>query len=419
MKIYWDASAQEKNITVDGKTEEYYMQKMVDDILRKPFPSLITNYRNNPACDLQTIVKDSNSKSCDLHLALHTNAGGGTGVEAWVNMNNPRAVELATKGCQKLAAIMGIPNRGVKDGIKQGLLAIKGTAATAVLFELCFHDNASDLDKLKTHWNEVVDCIHGLAVGFLKTNVHALEYSPNAYSFKVDLGIPNKLETVLAIVKSRGAVAGVNLGFFDMAGKAEHYGLLMLDGVIKNPPNYTWECWLTKDNKFVVQDIATNAQIPLDAQWAVGLSFPLVVNGKKNLDGSEKFDHAKRKEPRTAIGQKANGNIVMVAVDSPGMTADELADLMLSLGCMNAINADGGGSTTMVQDGKIINKPENGERAVGSVLLVYPKNQPVTWEERVMKRLYDEKIINSEHNPKDNVTWAELAAVVGEVLDRC
>lgn len=249
-----------------------------------------------------------------------------------------------------------------------------------------------------------------------QTNVHVMEFSPSQYDFKVDLGTPKKLETVSEIVKMRGAHAGINLGFFDMSGKAEHYSLLMRDGKIENPPNHVMECWYTKDNKLIVQDISTNQQVPLDAQWAVGLSFSLIIDGKKDIRNYEKFPHYKRKEPRTAIGQKANGNIILVAVDSPGMTADELADYMLSLGCVVAINADGGGSTTMVKEGKVINNPEYGkERSVGSVLLVYPKG---SWKDDVMNRMYQEKIINSPHNPDSPVTWAELAAVIGKVLDR-
>jgi exopolysaccharide biosynthesis protein len=54
------------------------------------------------------------------------------------------------------------------------------------------------------------------------------------------------------------------------------------------------------------------------------------------------------------------------------MSLAELADAMIHLGAYDAMNFDGGGSTTMVIDGKVVNHPsdQSGERPVGSALLV-------------------------------------------------
>ena len=109
--------------------------------------------------------------------------------------------------------------------------------------------------------------------------------------------------------------------------------------------------------------------------------YALVIDGKVNLMLSEKFSHSAGKEPRTMIGQKADGTFILAVVDgrstvSAGMTAHEQAEFMLSMGCINAVNLDGGGSSTMVitRAGKplVYNSPsDNGvERAVGSVILV-------------------------------------------------
>ena len=58
---------------------------------------------------------------------------------------------------------------------------------------------------------------------------------------------------------------------------------------------------------------------------------------------------------------------------SVGMTIAELAALMLEFGCVEAINLDGGGSTTMVVEGKVVNTPSDaaGERPVSDALLVF------------------------------------------------
>ena len=72
------------------------------------------------------------------------------------------------------------------------------------------------------------------------------------------------------------------------------------------------------------------------------------------------------RHPRTAVGVRADGTLLFVTVDgrrpkeSVGMSLPELTDLMLELGCVSAINLDGGGSTTMVVDGNVVNRPSGG-----------------------------------------------------------
>lgn len=68
------------------------------------------------------------------------------------------------------------------------------------------------------------------------------------------------------------------------------------------------------------------------------------------------------RNPRTAIGYTSSNNFVLVAVDgregsSIGMTLMELANFMQSIGCVGAINLDGGGSTVMYVNGKVVNNP--------------------------------------------------------------
>ena len=84
--------------------------------------------------------------------------------------------------------------------------------------------------------------------------------------------------------------------------------------------------------------------------------------------------------PRTAIGMIEKGHYVMVVSDgrtseSAGLTLYQLAGVMKDLGCTEAYNLDGGGSTTMVFNGNVINKPTtNGntisERAVSDIVYI-------------------------------------------------
>jgi exopolysaccharide biosynthesis protein len=84
------------------------------------------------------------------------------------------------------------------------------------------------------------------------------------------------------------------------------------------------------------------------------------------------------RHPRTAIGKTADGKLLMVTVDgrqpgiSVGMSLYSLADLLFELNAIDAINLDGGGSTTMVVKQKVVNKPsdQTGERPVSDAILV-------------------------------------------------
>ena len=69
------------------------------------------------------------------------------------------------------------------------------------------------------------------------------------------------------------------------------------------------------------------------------------------------------RNPRTAIGYTSDHNFILVTADgregsSIGMTLMELANFMKSLGCIGAINLDGGGSTVMFVNGSVVNKPQ-------------------------------------------------------------
>lgn len=87
------------------------------------------------------------------------------------------------------------------------------------------------------------------------------------------------------------------------------------------------------------------------------------------------------RHPRTAIARLKDGRMLVAAVDgrqpgvSAGMSLPELADLLLEFGASEAINLDGGGSTTMVVNGKLVNKPsdQTGERPVSDAILMLPR----------------------------------------------
>lgn len=98
-------------------------------------------------------------------------------------------------------------------------------------------------------------------------------------------------------------------------------------------------------------------------------------------DTEEKFGptHSARRHPRTAVGATARGDLILLVVDgrqpshSMGMSMAELALAMLDLGCKDAVNLDGGGSSAFVVRGKVLNKPSDGtERPVTDILALVP-----------------------------------------------
>ena len=90
----------------------------------------------------------------------------------------------------------------------------------------------------------------------------------------------------------------------------------------------------------------------------------LVKDGEIFVDmTTQKLGAIGGRNPRSAIGYTADNNFIMVAVDgregsSIGMTLMELANFMKSIGCVNAINLDGGGSTVMYVNGQVVNRPQ-------------------------------------------------------------
>ena len=127
-----------------------------------------------------------------------------------------------------------------------------------------------------------------------------------------------------------------------------------------------------------------------DIQMAVGGGPRLARDGRVSVENrAERFadSFASRRHPRTGVGLR-DGIAVMVTVDgrqpgySEGMTLAEFAQLLLNLGCTQAMNLDGGGSTTMVVRSHVVNSPSDGsQRRVANALALFstalPTGRPV------------------------------------------
>ena len=112
------------------------------------------------------------------------------------------------------------------------------------------------------------------------------------------------------------------------------------------------------------------------------IDIPAAAEGFQQPDNPEFFyQFGLRRHPRTVAGIKEDGTILFVTIDggkpgySVGATFKESAQLLKSLGAVDAVNLDGGGSTTMAVNQKLINHPTDaaGERPVGDAILLLPQ----------------------------------------------
>ncbi|WP_241777518.1 phosphodiester glycosidase family protein [Streptomyces sp. CT34] len=147
----------------------------------------------------------------------------------------------------------------------------------------------------------------------------------------------------------------------------------------------------------ITQDIrdTTGRRIPLGPHDSVVSAAPTLVRGGRiSIDAATEgvvdpadlsfgYTWANVRQPRTMAGIDARGRLLLVTVDgrrkggSEGFTLAEGAAFMRSLGAVQALNLDGGGSTAMAVNGRLVNTPSDvtGERAVGDTIQVVPSRQ--------------------------------------------
>jgi hypothetical protein len=178
-----------------------------------------------------------------------------------------------------------------------------------------------------------------------------------------------------------GAVAAVNGGFF---GSCASVSMIKVnDQVLDTNPG--WKPARATIGIDRVAKTAAIARIAATDSWpavddALGGGPNLRTNGANDVTWSQEgFDSSYlAKNPRTATGITSTGKLLLVTVDGRtnagvGMTLDELATYMGWLGAVNAMNLDGGGSTTMwTEDDGVVNTVSDGtERGVVSILAVF------------------------------------------------
>jgi exopolysaccharide biosynthesis protein len=224
-------------------------------------------------------------------------------------------------------------------------------------------------------------------------------------------------ETVGSFAESPYVCVAVNGGYFSMdVTPARHAGLLLTNGRVRSPATrrvvrdsiayevaraavgftgsgdiqLTWAS-TRNDSLFSWSRPPTHREgepaPPLDYDaaevWnvvdAIGAGPMLVADGRIRISIDEEVffgSSIPNTHPRTAAGRTRDGLLILLVVDgrqpeSRGVNLRELAEIMLDLGAVDALNLDGGGSATLVVNGTLLNRPTGGtsQREVMSALV--------------------------------------------------
>lgn len=156
----------------------------------------------------------------------------------------------------------------------------------------------------------------------------------------------------------------------------------------------------------------------------------LVIDGKANKD----YGNAKSlnyRTARTAVGVTETGNILVLTVDKPGMTFEQMTAIFLQYHAVYAMNLDGGGSVRKLHNGKVVNNPSE-NRKVDSAFCVYLKKDPLAmyedkdivddWAREAVEIVTNYGIMQGDNhgkfNPTKQVTREELAVTLSNMISK-
>lgn len=229
---------------------------------------------------------------------------------------------------------------------------------------------------------------HSQSVKFTEINGsrfkgYLLEISdPTRVKVGVSASLGEKGQTTSEIAKENSAVAAVNAGGFDdpngtgtgrlPIGVIIHNGYFVEGEDLKDPVSL-----VGLDDKGVLITGTYTVKEIKNMHLREGISFgpSLIVNGKKMITSG---DGGWGIGPRTAIGQRQDGTILLLVIDgrqpqySIGATLLDVQNILYENGAYVAANLDGGSSTTMYYNGQLVNRPCDllGERSIPTAFVV-------------------------------------------------
>lgn len=180
----------------------------------------------------------------------------------------------------------------------------------------------------------------------------------------------NLTETTSVQAANAGAILAINGDYYG----AQERGYVLRNGVLyrASAQSGTDALVIGADGNFrIITEGETSADtLVREGAWQVLTFGPaLVKDGQVTVSSSDEVGRAMTSNPRTAIGQISEGHYLLVVSDgrtkeSAGLSLRQLAELMQSLGAQIAYNLDGGGSSTMVFQGRVVNNPTTNGRSI-------------------------------------------------------
>lgn len=184
---------------------------------------------------------------------------------------------------------------------------------------------------------------------------------------------------LLDMVKAENAIGGINGGAFEDVGGVGNggmpIGIVIKDGqlIMDTPSQYKVLIGLDSDHKLVLGEMTAQQALNRGVVDAVCFGPILVLNKERvPITGS-----GGGLNPRTAIGQRADGAMLLLVIDgrqptSLGASFKDVADVMIEHGAVNAAALDGGSSTLMVYEDKILNQTSllTGPRRIPTFIMV-------------------------------------------------
>jgi exopolysaccharide biosynthesis protein len=179
-------------------------------------------------------------------------------------------------------------------------------------------------------------------------------------------------ETTLAAANRYGAVAGVNAGGFADGNDGKRYPLstTVLNGkyVYGFEPSFDHLTFvgMSQDRKLIGGEFSRQSDLD-KLKPAFGATFvPTLLKGGQKQAIPSKWLNSPKRAPRTVVGSFGNGQLLFVVADGyneaggSGATLPELQDKLAKVRIVDAYNLDGGGSSSLVFEGKVINNPSDG-----------------------------------------------------------
>ena len=341
-KILNEISPEVRQRNFDNLIRQKYPKAVIADVSRGVKHVKLTKYYNGRPVRINVVEVDMKlAKDLELTPALSSDS----------TLKSRRTITTIAKNNNAIVALNGTYFKP-QTGVPLGTLMINQKMYTGPVYDrvaMGIFDNSFDIARIqldatvkgsgKTIKVDNINQPRMLSTHVLVYTPEWGKYSPVAPKYGVGLQvIDNKITKA-----SANPVEIPENGYVISGPKSILYALL--------------------DKKDVELSISTNPNWK-DVKHIISGGPYLVKDGEVFVDmTAQRLQAIGGRNPRSAIGYTKDNNFIFVAVDgregsSIGMTLMELANFMQSIGCVGAINLDGGGSTVMYVNGKVVNKPQ-------------------------------------------------------------